>query len=404
MARSGDTGSVDELLSGHGRRRGRRRPRGGADDISAAADNELVKLVNKIIIDAYRQGASRHPHRAAARARTRRVIRFRKDGSLEPYIEIPASYRNALVGAHQDHVRPRHLRAAQAAGRQDQVQEIRPARHRTARGDHPDRRRRGRHRHAHPGRRRADPARQAGLLPHNLERLQDSRRASPTACSSCAARPARARPPRCTRCSTSSNTPDTKIWTAEDPVEITQNGLRQVQVNRKIGLDFRRRRCAPSCAPIRTSSWSAKCATRKPPASGIEASLTGHLVFATLHTNSAPESIVRLLDMGMDPFNFADALLGVLAQRLAKRVVLATASRPITRRRKKCSNCWTNTARNCRTPRRSRKIQHAGEAGDPRLHGRRNYADDNGSFTLYQRSRLRPMQQAATRDGSACMS
>jgi type II secretory ATPase GspE/PulE/Tfp pilus assembly ATPase PilB-like protein len=53
---------------------------------------------------------------------------------------------------------------------------------------------------------------------------------------------------------------------------------------------------------------------------GIEASLTGHLVFATLHTNSAPESIVRLLDMGMDPFNFADALLGVLAQRLAKRL------------------------------------------------------------------------------------
>src|ERR1700756_3417765 len=53
---------------------------------------------------------------------------------------------------------------------------------------------------------------------------------------------------------------------------------------------------------------------------GIEASPTGHLVVATLHTNSAPESIIRLLDMGMDPFNFADALLGVLAQRLAKRL------------------------------------------------------------------------------------
>ncbi len=53
---------------------------------------------------------------------------------------------------------------------------------------------------------------------------------------------------------------------------------------------------------------------------GIEASLTGHLVFSTLHTNSAPESIVRLLDLGMDPFNFADALLGVLGQRLARRL------------------------------------------------------------------------------------
>ncbi|MEW5708706.1 MAG: ATPase, T2SS/T4P/T4SS family [Pseudomonadota bacterium] len=60
---------------------------------------------------------------------------------------------------------------------------------------------------------------------------------------------------------------------------------------------------------------------------GIEASLTGHLVFATLHTNSAPESIVRLLDMGMDPFNFADALLGILAQRLAKRLC-AQCKRP----------------------------------------------------------------------------
>jgi type II secretory ATPase GspE/PulE/Tfp pilus assembly ATPase PilB-like protein len=53
---------------------------------------------------------------------------------------------------------------------------------------------------------------------------------------------------------------------------------------------------------------------------GVQASLTGHLEFSTLHTNSAPESIVRLLDMGMDPFNFADALLGILAQRLAKKL------------------------------------------------------------------------------------
>jgi type II secretory ATPase GspE/PulE/Tfp pilus assembly ATPase PilB-like protein len=53
---------------------------------------------------------------------------------------------------------------------------------------------------------------------------------------------------------------------------------------------------------------------------GIEASLTGHLVLSTLHTNSAAESLVRLLDLGMDPFNFADALLGVLAERLARRL------------------------------------------------------------------------------------
>jgi type II secretory ATPase GspE/PulE/Tfp pilus assembly ATPase PilB-like protein len=62
-------------------------------------------------------------------------------------------------------------------------------------------------------------------------------------------------------------------------------------------------------------------------ATGIEASLTGHLVFSTLHTNSAPETITRLLDMGRDPFNFADALLGVLAQRLV-RTLCKTCKEP----------------------------------------------------------------------------
>ena len=115
------------------------------------------------------------------------------------------------------------------------------------------------------------------------------------------------------------NTPETKIWTAEDPVEITQKGLRQVQVNKKAGLDF---------ATVMRSFLRAdpdvimvgEMRDRETVSIGIEASLTGHLVFATLHTNSAPESINRLLDMGMDPFNFADALLGILAQRLAKRL------------------------------------------------------------------------------------
>src|SRR5205823_4551448 len=115
------------------------------------------------------------------------------------------------------------------------------------------------------------------------------------------------------------NTPDTKIWTAEDPVEITQKGLRQVQVNKKAGLDF----AAVMKAFLRADPdiiMVGEMRDKETTGTGIEASLTGHLVFATLHTNSAPESIVRLLDMAMDPFNFADALLGVLAQRLAKRL------------------------------------------------------------------------------------
>src|SRR5690606_37044046 len=115
------------------------------------------------------------------------------------------------------------------------------------------------------------------------------------------------------------NTPDTKIWTAEDPVEITQRGLRQLQMNPKAGLTF----AVAMKAFLRADPdiiMVGEMRDKETTATGIEASLTGHLVFATLHTNSAPESIIRLLDMGMDPFNFADALLGVLAQRLAKRL------------------------------------------------------------------------------------
>jgi type II secretory ATPase GspE/PulE/Tfp pilus assembly ATPase PilB-like protein len=113
------------------------------------------------------------------------------------------------------------------------------------------------------------------------------------------------------------NTPDRKIWTAEDPVEITQYGLRQVQVHPKIGFDFAAAmrsflRADPDVIMVgeMRDFETAKI--------GVEASLTGHLVFSTLHTNSAPETVVRLLDMGIDPLNFADSLLGILAQRLVR--------------------------------------------------------------------------------------
>ena len=113
------------------------------------------------------------------------------------------------------------------------------------------------------------------------------------------------------------NKPDRKIWTAEDPVEITQRGLRQVQVQPKIGFDFAAAmrsflRADPDIIMVgeMRDFETAKIA--------VEASLTGHLVLSTLHTNSAPETISRLLDMGIDPLNFADSLLGVLAQRLVR--------------------------------------------------------------------------------------
>jgi type II secretory ATPase GspE/PulE/Tfp pilus assembly ATPase PilB-like protein len=115
------------------------------------------------------------------------------------------------------------------------------------------------------------------------------------------------------------NRPERKIWTAEDPVEITQYGLRQVQVQPKIGFTFAQAmraflRADPDVIMV------GEMRDEETASIGIEASLTGHLVFSTLHTNSAVETVIRLLDMGLDAFNFADALLSVLAQRLVRRV------------------------------------------------------------------------------------
>jgi len=119
------------------------------------------------------------------------------------------------------------------------------------------------------------------------------------------------------------NKPEIKIWTAEDPVEITQPGLRQVEVRSRIGLDFARvmrgfLRLDPDVIMI------GEMRDKETASIGVEASLTGHLVFSTLHTNSAPETVTRLLDMGLNPLNFSDAFLGVLAQRLTRKL---------------CSNC-----------------------------------------------------------------
>jgi type II secretory ATPase GspE/PulE/Tfp pilus assembly ATPase PilB-like protein len=288
-----------------------------ADDVSAAADNELVKLVNKIIVDAYHQGASDiHVEPLPGKAKT--GIRFRKDGSLSNYIEVPAAYRQPLVTRLKimcdldisEKRRPQdgkikfkkfgpldiELRVATiptAGGVEDVVMRI------LAAGE-------------------PIPMDKLGVLPTNMERLKG-----------CISKPYGlffvCGPTGSGKTTTlhsvlgSLNTVDTKIWTAEDPVEITQKGLRQCQMNPKAGLNFATAmkaflRADPDI--IMVGEMRDKDTT----SIGIEASLTGHLVFATLHTNSAPESIIRLLDMGMDPFNFADALLGILAQRLAKRL------------------------------------------------------------------------------------
>ena len=152
------------------------------------------------------------------------------------------------------------------------------------------------------------------------------------------------------------NVPERKIWTAEDPVEITQPGLRQVQVNPKIDWTFAKAlrafmRADPDVimlGEIRDDETAQMA---------IEASLTGHLVLSTLHTNSAPETVTRLLDMGMDPFNFADSLLAVLAQRLVRRTCPALPHRPAGHRgrdrgaARRLHECLRCRSRRCRATR-----------------------------------------------------
>ncbi len=115
------------------------------------------------------------------------------------------------------------------------------------------------------------------------------------------------------------NTVDRKIITAEDPVEYHLSGINQCQVNAKIGLDFPRilrsmLRQAPNVilvGEIRDAD-TARIA--------INASLTGHLVFSTLHTNDAPSAITRLIDMGVEPFLVATSIQAVVAQRLIRTI------------------------------------------------------------------------------------
>jgi len=289
----------------------------GDDVASAANDNELVKLVNKVIIDAYQQGASDiHVEPYPGKGKTE--IRFRKDGALTPYIQVPSSYRNAIAARLKimcdldisERRKPQdgkikfkkfgpldiELRVAtipSQGGVEDIVMRI------LAAGE-------------------PIPLDKLGLSANNLKNCKDAIEKPYGIFFVCG-------PTGSGKTTTLHsvlgylNKPDTKIWTAEDPVEITQKGLRQVGMNPKAGLTF----AVAMRAFLRADPdiiMVGEMRDKETVSIGIEASLTGHLVFATLHTNSAPESVVRLLDMGMDPFNFADALLGILAQRLARRL------------------------------------------------------------------------------------
>ena len=115
------------------------------------------------------------------------------------------------------------------------------------------------------------------------------------------------------------NRPDRKIITAEDPVEYYLPGINQVQVNHKIGLDFSRiirsmLRQAPNIILVGEMSDAETASI------GIEASLTGHLVFSTLHTNDAPSAVTRMVDMGVPGYLVASSVIAIMAQRLVRTI------------------------------------------------------------------------------------
>ncbi len=115
------------------------------------------------------------------------------------------------------------------------------------------------------------------------------------------------------------NTPDVNIQTAEDPIEYTLAGINQMQMNRQIGLTFARAlRCYLRMDP--DIILVGEIRDEETAGIAVEAALTGHLLVSTLHTNDAPSTVTRLVEMGIEPFNISASLVCVCAQRLLRRV------------------------------------------------------------------------------------
>ncbi len=286
-------------------------------DVVSESDSVLVRLINSIIEEAVATRAS-DIHIESDEPPRPVTIRLRVDGELRPYLELDARYRFALVGRLKimanldisEHRRPqdgkidfarfghvavelRMVTVPTSQGREDVVLRLLSAG-------------------------KPLPLDDIGLTPAHLTALREGVHRPYGLILICG-------PTGCGKTTTlhsvlsDINSVGRKIWTAEDPIEITHPGLRQVQVNARIGWTF--------AAAMRTFLRAdpdvimiGEMRDEETARIAVEASLTGHLVLSTLHTNSAPESITRLLEIGIDPFNFSDSLLAVLAQRLVRRL------------------------------------------------------------------------------------
>ncbi|MFM9917916.1 MAG: GspE/PulE family protein [Rhizobacter sp.] len=282
------------------------------------SDNSLVRLINNMIIEAYKEGVS-DIHIESYPGREKIRIRFRKDGVLRTYLELPPNYRSSLIArikimcdldiserrkpqdgkinfarfSSQHRIELRVATIPTNNSLEDVVMRILVSA-------------------------RPIPLEQLGMSVHNLAQLKSAIE-RPYGMVLCVGPTGSGKTTTLHSALAAINQPQRKIWTADDPIEITQPGLRQVQVNPRIDWTFAKAlraflRADPDVIMV------GEIRDEETAQMAIEASLTGHLVMSTLHTNSATETVTRLLDMGMDPFNFADSLLAVLAQRLVRRL------------------------------------------------------------------------------------
>jgi type II secretory ATPase GspE/PulE/Tfp pilus assembly ATPase PilB-like protein len=288
---------------------------GGVDE----NDSAIVRLTNQVIAEADRLGAS-DIHIEPYEDRKDMAVRLRIDGTCFTYMGIPAAYRRAVVSrikimANLDIAERRKPQDGKIRYRlaKDREIELRVATLPTSGQDEDVVLRLLTAKHPMP----LDAM---DFAPATLQAMQAIAE-KPYGIILCVGPTGSGKTTTLHAILKHINTDERKIWTAEDPVEITQDGLRQVQVHSKIGLTFATAmraflRADPDVIMI------GEMRDKETADIAIEASLTGHLVLSTLHTNSAVETVIRLLDLGCDSFNFSDAMLGVLAQRLCKRICI----------------------------------------------------------------------------------
>lgn len=280
----------------------------------------IVRLTNQIIAEAHRMGAS-DIHLEPYGDRKEAVVRFRVEGTCATFMRIPAAYRRAVVSRIKimanldiaERRKPQDGKIRIKIGSGDEI-ELRVATLPTTSGNEDVVMRILTSKSPLPLSRMDLPDQMISSLKQVVEK--------PYGIVLCVGPTGSGKTTTLHALLAQINTDQRKIWTVEDPVEITQEGLRQLQVQPKIGLTFATAlraflRADPDVIMV------GEMRDKETADIAIEASLTGHLVLSTLHTNSAVETVSRILDMGCDSFNFADAVLAILAKRLCKRLCLS---------------------------------------------------------------------------------